>query len=64
MPTKTLKIAVHALLFVIAVAVFFLGLGVGLQFNPNLGTLLWIAAVAIAGLNVLWMFRSRAKAGQ
>ena len=64
MPTKTLKIAVHALLFVIAVVVFFLGLGVGLQVNPNLGTLLWIAAAAIAGLNVLWMFRSRAKAGK
>ena len=64
MPTKTLKIAVHALLFVIAVVVFFLGLGVGLQYNPTLGTLLWIAAGAIAALNVLWMFRSRAKAGQ
>ena len=64
MLTKTLKIAAHALLFVIAVVVFFLGLGVGLQFNPTLGTLLWIAAAAIAGLNVLWMFRSRAKAGQ
>ena len=64
MPTKTLKIAAHALLFVIAVMVFFLGLGVGLQFNPTLGTLLWIAAAAIAGLNVLWMFRSLAKAGK
>ena len=64
MLTKTLKLAVHALLFVIAVVVFFLGLGVGLQYNPTLGTLLWIAAAAIAGLNVLWMFRSRAKAGQ
>ena len=64
MLTKTLKIAAHALLFVIAVVVFFLGLGVGLQHNPTLGTLLWIAAAAIAGLNVLWMFRSRAKAGQ
>ena len=61
---KTLKSAVHALLFVIAVVVFFLGLGLGLQYNPNLGTLLWIAAVAIAGLNLLWMFRPRAKAGQ
>ena len=64
MLTKTLKIAAHALLFVIAVVVFVLGLGVGLQHNPTLGTLLWIAAAAIAGLNVLWMFRSRAKAGQ
>ena len=64
MPTKTLKIAAHALLFVIAIVVFFLGLGIGLQYNSNLGTLLWVAAAAIAGLNVLWMFRSWAKAGQ
>ena len=46
---KTLKMAAHALLFVVAIVVFFLGLGIGLQYNPNLGTLLWIAAVAIAG---------------
>ena len=64
MATKTLKVAAHALLFVIAVVVFYLGLGLGLQYNANLGTLLWIAAAAIAGLNVLWIFRSRAKAGQ
>ena len=62
--TKTLKTATHVLLFVVAVVVFVLGLGVGLQFNPTLGTLLWVAAGAIAGLNVLWMFRSRAKAGK
>ena len=62
--TKTLKTAAHVLLFVVAVVVFFLGLGLGLQFNPTLGTLLWIAAAAIAGLNVLWIFRSRAKAGR
>ena len=63
MPTKTLKVAAHALLFVIAVVVFYLGLGLGLQYNANLGTLLWIAAAAIAGLNVLWIFRTRVKAG-
>ena len=62
--TNTLKTAAHVLLFVVAVVVFFLGLGVGLQYNPNLGTLIWITAGAIAALNVLWMFRSRAKAGQ
>ena len=61
--TKTLKMAVHALLFVVAVVVFFLGLGIGLQYNANLGTLLWIAASAIVALNVVWIFRSQAKAG-
>lgn len=64
MLAKTLKIAAHALLFVLAVAVFVFGLGVGLQYNPNLGTLLWLAAGAIAALNVYWMFRSGSKTGR
>ncbi len=63
MLSKTLKIAAHVLLFAVAFVVFFLGLGIGLQYNPNLGTLLWIIAAAIAALNVLWMFRSRPNAG-
>ena len=61
---RTLKIAAHALLFVIAVMVFFFGLGVRLQHNPLLGTLLWLVAGGIAALNVLWMFRSGSKAGR
>ena len=64
MLAKTLKIAAHALLFVLAVVVFFFGLGVGLQYNPNLGTLLWLAAGAIAALNVYWMFRTGSKTGR
>ncbi len=64
MLARTLKITAHTLLFVLAIAVFFLGLGIGLQFNPLLGTLLWVAAGAIAALNVLWMIRSRANAGR
>ena len=64
MLARTLKIAAHAMLFVFAVAVFFFGLGVGLQYNPLLGTLLWVVAGGIAALNVYWMFRTRAKAGR
>ena len=64
MLAMTLKIAAHALLFVAAVAVFFFGLGVGLQYNPLLGTLLWVVAGCIAALNVYWMFRSRVSAGR
>ncbi len=63
MLSKTLKIAAHVLLFVAAFVVFFVGLVIGLQYNTNLGTLLWIGAGAIAALNVFWMFRSRAEAG-
>ena len=53
------RIVVHALLFLLAVVVFYFGLGVGLQFNPALGTLLWLVAAAIAALNILWMARLR-----
>ena len=41
------RIAVHTLLFVLAVVVFYLGLGVGLAFNPTLGTLLWVVATGL-----------------
>ena len=54
-----LKAAAHLLLFFVAVVVFFLGLGVGLQVNPNLGTLLWLAAAAIFAANLVWLVRSR-----
>ena len=53
------QIIVHVLLFVLAVVVFYFGLGVGLQFNPALGTLLWLIAAAIVILNLLWIVRSR-----
>ena len=53
------RIVVHALLFALAVVVFFLGLGVGLALNATLGTLLWVAAAGIAGLNLLWIIQSR-----
>ena len=53
------RIVVHALLFGLAVVVFFLGLGVGLALNATLGTLLWVAAAGIAGLNLLWIIQPR-----
>ncbi len=52
------RIAAYALLFVLAVVVFYLGLGVGLAFNPALGTLLWVAAAGLVAVNLLWIFRS------
>ncbi len=53
------RIAAHVLLFALAVIVFYLGLGVGLQFNPALGTLLWIVAAGLIALNLFWIVRSR-----
>ena len=58
------KVAAHAALFLVAVVVFYLGLGVGLQVSPTWGTVLWIVAIAIALLNILWIIRSRAQAKQ
>ena len=53
-----LRVIAHVLLFIIAFVVFFLGLGVGLAFNPTLGTALWIASGAIVILNIVWIVKS------
>ena len=54
--------AVRVLLFLTgtlaAIAVFFVGLFVGLQVNPTGGTVLVLAAAAIFVLNVLWIIRA------
>ena len=57
--TPTMKFILHGLLFVLAILVFYVGLGIGLQVNPTLGTALWLVAAAIGGLNLLWIIRSR-----
>ena len=51
------RIATHALLFLLAVVVFYLGLGLGLQFNPLLGTLLWLVAASIVALHLIWILQ-------
>ena len=53
-----MKTVAHVLLFLLAGVVFFLGLGIGLSQNPAVGTLLWVAAAAIAVANGIWMSRS------
>ena len=60
MTAKKARVAAHVLLFVLAVIVFYLGLGLGLQFNPTLGTSLWLVAGGLVALNLLWIVRSRA----
>ena len=49
---SVIRKGIHALVFLVAAAVFYFGLGVGLSVNPLWGTLLWIAAFAIAGVNL------------
>ena len=54
---RVLRISAHVLLFLAAVAVFFLGLGIGLSQNPTVGTLLWLAAGLILAGNLWWLLR-------
>ena len=56
------KVAAHSALFLVAVVVFYLGLGVGLQVSPAWGYVLWGVALALVALNVLWVVRSMAGA--
>ena len=55
-----MKTAAHALLFAIAFVVFILRLGMGLEHDPIVGMPLWTAAIAMAALDGLWIYRSRA----
>ena len=59
MMAAKVKTAAQVLLFVLAVVVFYLGLGVGLQINPTLGSILWFIAAAILALDLVWIVRSR-----
>ena len=62
MPSKKLKVSAHAALFLVAFVVFYVGLGVGLQVSPAWGTTLWVVAIVLAVLNILWIVWSRARA--
>lgn len=57
MTTTTARVVAHILLFLVAIIVFYWGLGTGLSVSPRLGTGLWIVAGAIAAFNLIWMLR-------
>ena len=50
-----LRIALHVVLALVAVAIFYVGLGVGLTLNPAIGTVLWFASGALFVGNLLWL---------
>ena len=54
-------LATQIVLFFVAVALFFIGLGVGLILNPTLGSALWILAGVIFVANVVWLVYSLTK---
>ena len=62
MSAVALKVGTHTALFLVAIVVFYLGLGVGLQVSPVGGYVLWVVALALVLLNVLWIVRSMARA--
>ncbi len=56
-----LRIIAHALVFLAAVVVFYLGLGIGLALNPAAGTALWLVAGALGLGNLWWIISSANK---
>ena len=50
-----LRIALHVVLALLAVVIFYVGLGVGLTRNPAIGTVLWFASGALFVGNLLWL---------
>ena len=62
MSATALRVGAHTALFLVAIVVFYLGLGVGLQVSPAGGYVLWAAAFGLVLLNVLWIVRSMARA--
>ena len=61
---KALKVIMHVALFLVALVVFYIGLFVGLQVNPNAGSVLWLVAAAIGLGNLVWIIISIAKTKQ
>ena len=58
MSRRWLKISAHAGLFLVAYAVFHVGLWAGLTWSPTVGTVMWLAAALIAAVNIWWLVRS------
>ena len=50
-----IRIVLHVALFLVAVVVFYLGLGVGLALNPAIGMVLWFVSGALFAGNLLWL---------
>lgn len=50
----TAKVLSHAVLLLVAVVIFTLGLGIGLQINSAVGSALWVCAALITVVNIGW----------
>ena len=56
---RALKTTAHVVLFLAAFVVFYVGLGIGLTRDPNLGTALWALAALIVVGNLFWIYKTR-----
>lgn len=63
MSSRILRSTAQILLYLLALAVLWVGLGIGLQYDPNIGTIMLFAAVGIAGVNTFWVFRVKRQRG-
>ena len=68
-----LRVSLHIVLFLVAIVVFYLGLGIGLAWTgvtvagvtlsgPTAGTILWITAGVIGVGNLVWILRASSRA--
>lgn len=62
MLARGLRMGAHVALFALAFVLFFLGLGLGLQYDPTLGTVCWIGAGLLVAGNIFWIDRVRRRA--
>ena len=55
---KVIGRGIHAFVFLVAVMIFYFGLGVGLAHDPLLGTLMLLLAFAVGGVNLYLILRN------
>lgn len=63
MLARRLRLGAHVALFAVAFVLFYLGLGLGLQYDPTLGTICWIGSGLLVAGNIYWINRARKSAG-
>ncbi len=61
MLARKLRLGAHVALFAVAFVLFYVGLGLGLQYDPNLGTICWVGAGVLVAGNLYWIHRARGR---
>jgi hypothetical protein len=62
MVARSLRLGAHVTLFALAFVLFYVGLGLGLQYDPTLGTICWVGSGLLVAGNVFWISRVRRRA--